>query len=152
METIIKKLAEKIKDSLIHDMNSEQNGNNTALLLLVLNAYNRYQEDERDGVDYIFNIHNGEDLKCCIDGGMTACEIACINEECGRTANSTPYFMFGQNHKNALVIPTFVALKKKLEASLHEIILQMLAAPSVDGYKELYEYCVSDYISVNDLV
>lgn len=150
METIIKKLAEIIESNLIHDMNCEQIGDDTAIL--VLNAYNRYQEDERDGVDYIFDIRKGEDLKCCIDGGMTAWEIASLNAECNQTAKSTPYFMFGQNHKNAEVIPTWEQLKRVLGVSLHEVILQMLAYPSVDGYKELYGYCVSDYMFNNNLV
>lgn len=150
METIIKKLAESIESNLIHDMNHEISGDDTAIL--VLNAYNRYQEDERDGVDYIFDIRKGEDLKCCIDGGMTAHDIACINEECNRTAKSTPYFMFGQNHKSAVVIPTFAVLKKELEASLHEVILHTLADPYVDGYKELYKHCLTDYMWNNNLV
>ena len=150
METIIKKLAESIESNLIHDMNCEQIGDDTAIL--VLNAYNRYQEEERDGVDYIFDIRKGEDLKSCIDGGMTAHEISCINEECTRTAKSTPFFMFGQNHRTAEVIPTWEQLKRVLGVSLHEVILQMLAYPSVDGYKELYGYCVSDYMFNNNLV
>ena len=150
MKTIIKNLAESIVSNLINDMYRELGGDETAIL--VLNAYNRYQEDERDGVDYIFDIRKGEDLKCCIDGGMTAHDIACINEECNRTAKSTPYFMFGQNHKQAEVIPTWEQLKRVLGVSLHEVILQMLAYPYIDGYKELYNYCVTDYMLDNNLV
>jgi len=150
METIIKKLAESIESNLIHDMNCEQIGDDTSIL--VLNAYNRYQEDERDGVDYIFDIRKEEDLKCCIDGGMTAHDIACINEECTRTAMSTPYFMFGQNHKQAEVIPTWAQLKRVLGVSLHEVILHILADPYADGYKELYTHCVTCYMWNNNLV
>ena len=150
MEAIIKKLAESIESDLIHDMNCEQTGDDTAIL--VLNAYNRYQEDERDRVDYIFDICKGEDLKCCIDGGMTAQQIACLNEECTRTAKSTPFFMFGQNHKQADVIPTWEQLKRVLCVSLHEVIMHMLADPYVDGYKELYKHCMTDYMWNNGLV
>jgi hypothetical protein len=150
METIIKKLAESIESNLIHDMNCEQIGNDTAIL--VLNAYNSYQEDERDGVDYIFDIRKGEDLKCCIDGGMTAQEIACLNEECTKTANSTPYFMFGQNHRTAEVISTWEQLKRVLGVLLHEVVMHMISNPYVDGYKELYKHCVTDYMWNNNLV
>jgi hypothetical protein len=149
METIIKKLAESIESNLIHDMNCEQIGDDTAIL--VLNAYNRYQENERDGVDYIFDIRKGEDLKCCIDGGMTAQEISYTYKECMVRAH-TPYFMFGQNHEQAEVIPTWAQLKRVLGASLHEVILQMLAYPSVDGYKELYKHCMTDCMWNNNLV
>lgn len=150
METIIKKLAESIESNLIHDMNCEQIGDDTAIL--VLNAYNRYQEYERDGVDYIFDIRKGEDLKCCIDGGMTAQEIASLNEECTRTEKRTPYFMFGQNHETAEVIPTWEQLKRILGVSLHKVVMHMISNPYVDGYKELYLYCVSDYMLNNNLI
>lgn len=149
METIINKLAESIESNLIHDMNCEQIGDDTAVL--VLNAYNRYQEDERDGVDYIFDIRKKEDLKCCIEGGMTAQEISCTYEECIARAH-TPYFMFGQNHKQAEVIPTWTQLKRVLGVSLHEVVMHMISDPYVDGYKELYKHCVTDYMWSNDLV
>lgn len=150
METIIKKLAESIESNLIHDMNCEQIGDDTAIL--VLNAYNRYQEDEHDGVDYIFDIRKGEDLKCCIDGGMTAQELASINEECTRTEKNTPYFMFGQNHKQGEVIPTWAQLKRILGVSLHEVVMLMLADPYIDGYTELYKHCMTHFIWGNNLV
>jgi len=150
METIIKKLAESIVSCLIHDMNCEQNGDDTAIL--VLNAYNRFQEKERDGVDYIFDIRKGEDLKCCIDGGMTAKEIAYINEKCTKTEKSTPYFMFGQNHEQAEVITTWADLKRVLGVSLHEVVMYMLSDPYIDGYKELYKHCVTDYMWNNNLI
>ena len=44
-------------------------------LQLVLAAYNCYQETEHDGDNYIFNIDDVDDLKCCVDGGLTANEI-----------------------------------------------------------------------------
>ena len=43
---------------------------------MLLLAYNRWQEDEHSGVDYIFNINNPDDLIDCIKGGLTADEIA----------------------------------------------------------------------------
>ena len=42
---------------------------------LALDAYNRYQEDERDSVDYIFDIKKKEDLIAMIEGGLDAVEI-----------------------------------------------------------------------------
>lgn len=37
----------------------------------LLNAYNRYQEDERDGTDYIFDLTKVDDIICLIKGGYT---------------------------------------------------------------------------------
>lgn len=43
---------------------------------IALNAYNRYQEDECDGCDYVFNICDKHDLLVLVNGGTTAQEIA----------------------------------------------------------------------------
>ena len=37
---------------------------------IVLNAYNRYRDDECGGTGYIFQIHNQSDLKYLVDNGM----------------------------------------------------------------------------------
>lgn len=150
METIIKSLVEFIREDLIHDMQCGQCGDD--ITILVLNAYNRYQEDERDGVDYIFNINKAEDLKCCIDGGMTANEISWVFTESQKTAKNTPYFMFGQNHKQPEMIETWDGLKSYLSNFLGSVLLCMLAYHDTDGYKQLYDHCISDYMINNNLV
>jgi len=43
---------------------------------IALDAYNRYQEDECDGCDYVFNISNQDDLSVLVKCGTTAQEIA----------------------------------------------------------------------------
>ena len=43
---------------------------------IALNAYNRYQEDECDGADYVFSIHFQNDLLDLVKRGTTAHEIA----------------------------------------------------------------------------
>lgn len=60
---------------------------------IALNAYNRYQEDERDGVDYIFDITNKEDLIDMIDGGLNAVEIHDMVNRGQR------FFLFGCNYE-----------------------------------------------------
>jgi hypothetical protein len=37
---------------------------------LCLEAYNYWQDEERDGRDYIFNIDDSNDLKCLVDNNM----------------------------------------------------------------------------------
>ena len=76
MEKIINELVNEITNKLSQKMTNENGCGNVTLL--VLGAYNRFQEDERDGADYIFNINDVNDLKCCIDGGMSTCEISSI--------------------------------------------------------------------------
>ena len=65
METAILALVNALKRNIANDMHDSKKGE--VITRYVLDAYNAYQEQERDGVDYIFNIHNREDLACCVD-------------------------------------------------------------------------------------
>ena len=147
MKKIIENFIEEIRKKLVQEMNDKQTCN--YVTSLVLGAYNRYQEDEKDGANYLFDINNGNDLKCCIDGGMKAEEISWLYKECNKSAESTPYFMFGANHEKAETIETWDALKAYLTNFLSSIILYMITYQDVDGYKQLYGHCISDYIIKN---
>jgi hypothetical protein len=46
---------------------------------LILSVYNEVMDDERDGTDYIFNIHNKDDVKFLVSNDlMTATDIAFV--------------------------------------------------------------------------
>lgn len=150
MKTILKQLAENIKSNLVRDMYDDQIGDDTTLV--VLDAYNRYKEEEHDGVDYIFSIDKSEDLKCCIDGGMTALEISCLYNECNVNGKSTPFFVFGHNHPQAETFENWKCLKKYLTFFLDEIIMCMLAYHQVKEYRYLYNHCITNYMIDNNLV
>lgn len=72
----------------------------------LLNAYNAYQENERNGVDYLFDFENQDDLICCIQGGLTATEIANLiaTYNSGDNNNYTTLFFFGCNYKTPKLI------------------------------------------------
>lgn len=72
MEVYFNQIIESVKRSITRDINR----NDTKVIEMVLAAYNRYQEDERDGVDYLFDITNQNDLKCMVEGGLNVTEIA----------------------------------------------------------------------------
>lgn len=150
MEKIIKNLINHIKCDLIYDM--DNSADKVQIIKLILGAYNRYQEDECDGVGYLFDINNAEDLKCCICGGMTTSEISWVFLESQKTAKSTPYFLFGQNHKQPSIIETWDSLGIFLENFLDRVLLYMLAHHDADGYKQLYEHCISDYMFNNNMI
>ena len=76
MEKVINTMVEKISAAIINDTRNVYSFEGDMVLKMVLAAYNDFQEAERDGVDYIFDVENTDDLKCCIDGGMSAKEIA----------------------------------------------------------------------------
>ncbi len=106
---------------------------------MVFNAYNQYQEDERNGVDYIFDINNEDDLISCIKGGMTAKEIANIyNSNCR-------YFFFGINYTTPKIIE-IENVQDQLNAYLDEIVTAMMCYPYISAYKELYSYFITTKI------
>ncbi len=152
MESILNHLKNKMVANIEHDLaNKNKTEGYYTLFELVLNAYNAYQEEERDGVDYIFNINNIEDVKCCLNGGMTIDELATIYNE--SKVNTSPYFFFGVNHKVPNVFWNEVEVIGQLVTHLYEIIPCVIAYVVYnDAYKKLYEYCITNYMTENNLV
>lgn len=105
----------------------------------LLGVYNTYQNDERDGVDYIFDFQNKEDLVTCIQGGLTAEELAELvakfHEGRGDDETATFFgdatttkFLFGCNHETPHLL-TYSALKNAILGNANEIVECMLKYP-----------------------
>ena len=72
-----KNIIDVISKAIARDVKQGKNLN------MLLGAFNQWQEDERSGVDYIFDINNKEDLKYLVDNGMiTATGIAWVVQNC----------------------------------------------------------------------
>lgn len=137
MQKVIETMVENVKNAIIRDMRDLNSRKGYDTLKAVLAAYNAYQEEERDGVDYIFNINNQDDLKCCVEGGLTAQEI------CGMWLKSQSshreYFYFGCNYEKPLQIATLAELRSNLVIWLDEILPCVLAYPFLaKEYENLY--------------
>lgn len=130
------KTREGMVELIKHDLNEENNGKIGGMLI---NAYNAWQEAERDGVDYIFDIFKQEDLKTAVDCGMTAYEIHTL---VGDTTHCLGLFFFGQNYSHPTPIED---VKTLLLANIYEVVDFTLHYPYCDGCKELYEY----YLTTN---
>ena len=145
MKKAINTMVEGIKKSIIRDLNDVYSVKGNEVLNMLLKAYNDFQESERDGVDYIFNINNTDDLKCCIDGGMTAKEIGGL--WLGSQSKHLQYFYFGCNHPKAEPINTWFELRTNLVAWLDEVLTDVLAYPyAYESYKYVYTSYVTDAI------
>lgn len=140
LNPIIKKVVSVITNSLSKETN-------TMALGMLLKAYNRYQEDERDGVDYIFNQHNIDDMSYCLKGGMTAQEIADLFNE--TFLKMTPYFYFGVNHKTPKPIKDYTELRAQIIANLEEIIKCVISFPYVDEYQPIYRNFITPIMCEN---
>lgn len=152
MKTELENLIETIHEDLASELQLYTGSKLDDLMTLVLNAYNYYEENERDGVDYLFNINNTDDIKCCIKGGMTTKEIAEVYNEY-KDGRNTDYFFFGQNYDRAKPIKTRGELIDLLIGYLHDVLLRVVCYPySNEAYKALYGYCVTDYMIDNGMI
>ena len=113
---------------------------------LAIDAYNAYQENERDGVDYIFDLDDTHDLRTCISGGLTAKEISGLYNE-SLCEGFTKFFMFGVNHTKPIILTKY-ELKAALSGMAEEIITNMIMYPhSYDSIA--YGMLVTDTLTCN---
>jgi len=152
MKTELENLIEVMYEDLASELQLYTGSKLDDLMTLVLNAYNYYEENERDGVDYLFYINNTDDVKCCIEGGMTTKEIAEVYNEY-KDGRNTGYFFFGQNYDRAKPIKTRDELIDLLIGTLHDVLLRVVCYPySSEAHKALYRYCVTDYMIDNGMI
>ncbi len=145
MKKVIATMVEKISKAIINDTKNVFSVEGDMVLKMVLAAYNDYQESERDGVDYIFDIENTDDLKCCINGGMTAKEIGGLY--LGSQSRHLRYFYFGCNHQTPKPIADWETLREQLVSWLPELVRNVLAYPyAYESYRQLYVKYVTDGI------
>lgn len=106
------------------------NAHDVPMIHRLLCVYNKYQEEERGGVDYIFDFQNTEDLVSCFQGGLTAEELAELvaKYHCGNGENNTTKFLFGCNHETPYLFK-YSSLKNTLLGNAHEIVECMLKYP-----------------------
>ena len=110
---------------------------------LVLDVYNEYQESERDGADYIFDLNKKEDLIVCIKGGLTARMVQeLVNKLDG---GFTQYFYFGCNYPTPISIK-FKDLKLNLSNYLDELVDYIIAYPFEGACRELYTILITNLI------
>lgn len=130
---------EDIKVRIVKDLYTDRD----RTINVILKAYNVYQEETSEDVDYILNLHDKDDLLACVDGGITAEKLAdlVINE-----GNKTPYFFFGVNYKVPKQFDNFDQLFRQLISWLDDILPRVLAYPNAfDSFKEVYRRYFTPY-------
>lgn len=108
----------------------------------LLSIYNAYQENERDGVDYIFNLYDREDAKCLLDV-VSIADLADLHQDVV-DGKATQYFFFGQNHDEFDAFKTEKELHEFLKNNTDIITAYTLAHPNMNSHFEwLYDLIVS---------
>lgn len=133
---------ERVEKCVVDDIKKDFNENNEKAIRIFINAYNEWQENEKDGVDYIFNINNQNDLECVVKGGMTAKEIAELTK-----SSSNGFFFFGCNYPTPKAIGDEETLKNVLLAYAYEVVEFVLAYPFAPNAQQLYQQYITNYIN-----
>ena len=112
----------------------------------MLEAYNMWQEDTHDGVDYIFNINNKDDviylLQNCKNIQVRDISSLYINQY---NNNGTPYFRYGQNYENPKVLMSMKQLKTQLIDNAEWVITHLfLFANNTDTYHKIFNMYIGN--------
>ena len=139
-------IVEIMKRRIAHDLRNNTDG----ALDMVIDAYNRFQEDERDGVDYIFDITKQNDLKCMVDGGLNVTEIAWAWNKIKKEGISS-CFHFGCNYGGLEALGTLADLKRNLISWLDEFLPYVIMyVTRCTEYQALYEHYITEYLERKD--
>lgn len=133
MNTELKSLIRRIAACIERDTNASDN----VLLDELLTAYNTYQEEERESVDYIFNINNPNDIIACIKGGLSRNELQGLLNECSE--KNCDMFLFGVNHPTAELMTN---IRSQIKGHALEIATLIVYNPQ--SYQKLYDRYVAD--------
>ena len=136
----------KIENDVKRELATTSGDNGKEFLGIMLRSFNTYCEQQRNGIDYLFDINNSEDLKCCCEGGLGAKDIARLYINFVRNHN-TPLFAYDENHRHPELVPSWYEAAHIFSAFAREIVIDMLAYPNL--YAELYAHCVTNYIQEN---
>ena len=148
----MKKSIETLKGNVVNAIARDLKVHNTAsgynALKLLLTAFNYYQETERDGAEYIFNINDMDDLKCCVESGMTAKEIGELY--LGSQRQHTEYFFFGFDEE-IVPIANLSSLEFIILGNLEDVVEKVITYPFLSPYKEVYIRYVTSPIVDNTI-
>lgn len=143
----LKEIVVSILTPLIADLTSENKDKKERAFNITLKAYNAYQENERGGVDYIFNATDVGDCKTLAKYGTTLKEYhnAVMTSEI-----KSDYFFYGANHPQI----TFCDKKQVVEQLLsyiEDVVKHAIVQPHIDGYNQLFHNYIS-YVLYEKLI
>jgi hypothetical protein len=139
-----------IQNLLVTRITNDLNNGEPDIFGKVLDAYNRYQEDERGAVDYIFDLTNQSDLKFLVDNGLCATEIAAAMRKIEKE-NYTSFFHYGCNYPTLHALGTTTDVKRNLISWLPEIIPYVLMyVTRCTEYQAIYEHYITEYLESKD--
>ena len=143
----LKEIIVSILTPLIADLTSDNEDKKEKAFNIALKAYNAYQDNERGGVDYIFNATDVEDCKTLAKCDITLKE---YHDAVMTSEIKSDFFFCGINHPQI----TFCDKKQVVEQILNyieDVVKYAIVQPYIDGYNQLFHNYIS-YILYEKLI
>lgn len=137
---LIENIVENIKPVIAKDIKTDDKALN-----MVLAAYNRFQDDERNGVDHIFNIDDKDDLQYLVNNrDLSAHDIwKLVNNMDAK--DYLPYFHLGENYPEPHFIGKLNDLQNNMIAWLDELLpFVLLYVTRYEEYQDIYEKYITE--------
>lgn len=128
-KTIAEMLVKEVKEAIAANFVKADE----KVFFYMLNAYNRYCEDEMNGANYIFDMNKQKDFICLVKGGMTLVDAQRLGQCRFLIERDKQYVVLNQ----ASVINCMLGL-------LDEIVECILKYPFVEEYKIIYQMFVTE--------
>ena len=118
---------------------------------LILSVYNKVMDDERDGADYIFNIHNKNDVKFLVANDlMTATDIAFVVNNPDIVPNGL-FFMNNGAESMQPVKDLAIVLNNWVTEMTKFAVLYVARGDENSPYKAFYEKYFVDRVWQTDI-
>lgn len=128
-----------VLDHLVSEACKNIDGHDPIIRNTLLKAYNRYQEEERDCADYIYDSNNNEDMISLLKGGDFN-----IWDLSAKLCDEFPYLLLRWN-KNELESINVCRLENILKTNMREIMkCVILYAPYTEEYMNVYKAYISE--------
>ena len=151
-DKIIKSISEIIKE-VCNEIESDIRkypSDNAGVFRNLMDAYNEYQDSEREGVDYLFSINSEKDAIACLDGGMSVAELSGLYA--GSITEHSPFFFFGVNHPKPEPLTTEGAIGQ-IVGFLDDIVTIAVSNPMLHrSYSWIYLTYVADAMTQAGMV
>lgn len=135
-------LMDSVSNIIAHELMDDNDPNNMKIFPTFLKAYNMWQEDTQDGVDYIFDITDKQDVIDLLKGDFSVGGITSIYNGQEHQAH-TRYFRYGQNYELPMAFRTMKELKEYLAKETKWVIIHLfLFRNDTEEYKTIFDIYV----------
>lgn len=147
-------LIDAVSNAIADDLMNSNAEKRNELLTKLLKANNDYENDERDGIDYIYDINNSEDLRLLLKNEFLDAKEISVIWTAYSNGLSTQYFYFGYDYSNITTKASIVKIKSLddlcniILGNIEGVVRCIIAYPyAYKSYEDLYVEYVTNIIS-----